>query len=104
MSPDDRKNFVQIVGQVLISDGILGDQEREHLDRLMDELKMPKEERRKALSGIDLDSPVEQRVSALSPDARAGLLVAVEAAVKVDDDASKNETSLLAQLRELLGA
>ncbi|MBX3246471.1 MAG: hypothetical protein KF901_04745 [Myxococcales bacterium] len=102
MTPEDRKRFVQIVGQVLISDGVLGDAEREHLDRVMDELQMPDTERKAALSGIDMDSNVEERVAALSEEARARLLSAVEAAVKIDGETAKSETQLLETIRRLV--
>jgi uncharacterized tellurite resistance protein B-like protein len=104
MSPEDRKRFVQIVGQVLIADGILGDAEREHLDRVMDELGMPDAERKEALKGIDLDSDVAERVAALSPEARGQLVGAVERAVSVDGDVPKSEAYLLAKIRELVGS
>ena len=102
MSPEDQKRFVQIVGQVLISDGILGDAERSHLDRVMDELGLEGAARKEALRGIDVDSPVEERVEALSPDARSQLLAAVERAASVDGEAQKAETQLVEQLRTLL--
>src|SRR5690606_20822625 len=104
MSPEDRKRFVQIVGQVLIADGILGDAEREHLDRVMDELGMPDAERKEALKGIDLDSNVEERVAALSDEARGRLVAAVERAAAVDGEAPKSEAYLAAKIRELAGS
>ena len=103
MTPEDQKRFVQIVGQVLISDGILGDAERAHLDRVMDELGLEGDSRREALRGIDVDSPVEERVRALSADARGRLLSAVERAAAVDGESHKAETQLVDQLRKLLG-
>lgn len=103
MTPEDRRRFVQIVGQVLISDGVLGDAERDHLDRVMDELQMADAERKEALRGIDMDSNVEERVAALSDEARARLLSAVEAAVQVDGEAAKSETQLLETIRRLVG-
>ncbi|MBO6935140.1 MAG: hypothetical protein JJ863_09190 [Deltaproteobacteria bacterium] len=104
MTPDDQKRFVQIVGQVLISDGILGDAERDHLDRVMDELGLQGDARKEALRGIDVDSPVEERVQALSDEARGQLLAAVERAAAVDGEAQKAETQLVEQLRNLLNA
>ena len=103
MSPEDRTRFVQIVGQVLIADGILGDAEREYLDKVMDELNLSDDERKNALKGIDMDSPVEERVAALSIQARGKLLAAVEKAVAADPAESKGETLLLERIRALLG-
>ncbi len=94
--------FVQIVGQVLIADGILGDAERDHLDRVMDELELSAEERQRALRGIDMDSPVEERVRALSGEARSKLLEAVERAVAADGQTSKGEALLLERIRDLV--
>lgn len=94
---------MQIVGQVLIADGILGDAEREHLDKVMDELKLSEDERKAALKGIDMDSPVEERVAALSEQARGELLEAVEKAAAADGGESKGETLLLERIRALVG-
>ncbi len=94
---------MQIVGQVLIADGILGDAEREHLDKVMDELKLSEDERKAALKGIDMDSPVEERVAALSEQARGELLDAVEKAAAADGAESKGETLLLERIRALVG-
>jgi uncharacterized tellurite resistance protein B-like protein len=102
MSPEDRKRFVQIVGQVLIADGILGDAEREHLDRVMDELGMADTERKEALKGIDLDSDVAERVAGLSAEAKGQLVAAVERAVSVDGDVPKSEAQLLETIRGLV--
>ncbi len=103
MTPEDRTRFVQIVGQVLIADGILGDSEREHLDRVMDELGLEGDARKDALKGIDVDSPVEDRVEALGPEARAQLLAAVEKAAALEPHESGRESVLLIRLRELCG-
>ena len=102
MSPEDRRRFVQIVGQVLIADGALGDDEREYLDRVMDELELSPEERKAALSGIDLDSPVEERVRALSPEARPKLVETIEKAAAIDGSSHRAESELIATIRELV--
>lgn len=94
--------FVQIVGQVLIADGVLGDPEREHLERVMDELELSAEERKAALRGIDMDSPVEERVQALSAEARGQLLSAVERAIAADGERSKGEELLFERIKALV--
>ena len=103
MSPEDRTTFVQIIGQVLISDGVLGDAERAHLDAVMDELGLDGDARKAALSGINMDSPVEERVAALGAEAKSQLLAAVERAAASDGDAAKSETHLVEKVRALLG-
>ena len=45
MDPKDRILYVQILAQMLIADGVLADEERAHLDRVMDSLGMPDDER-----------------------------------------------------------
>lgn len=102
MTPEDRKTFVQIVGQVLIADGVLGDAERAHLDKVMDELGLGEAERKEALRGIDLDSPVEERVNALSDAAKSKLLAAVEAAAGADGETAKVEQALVETVRALV--
>ena len=79
------------------------DDERAHLDRVMDELKLSEEERKAALGGINLDSPVEERVQALSPEARSRLIEAVERAVSVDGgNTHRAESELLDTIRGLV--
>ncbi|MEM9072812.1 MAG: hypothetical protein AAGE52_30175 [Myxococcota bacterium] len=104
MSPEDKTRFVQIVGQVLIADGILGDAERDHLERVMNELGLSDGEKKTAMRGIDMDSPVEERVKALSPEARTQLVEAVEKAVAADGETKKSEQELVAQIKSLVGA
>lgn len=102
MQTHDRKLFVQIIGQLLISDGVLSDPERAYLDRVMDSLAMDPQERKGALSGISMDSPVEERVADLSAEAKAKLLEAARGAADADGAQSKNELAFLARLEELV--
>jgi len=104
MQAHDQKLFVQIIGQLLISDGILSDPERAYLDRVMDSFSMGPEERKLALHGISMDSPVEERVAGLSAEARAQLLDAARDAVSADGETSKNESAFLERLEQLVGA
>jgi uncharacterized tellurite resistance protein B-like protein len=103
MNESDRKLFVQIIGQLLIADGALSDGERSHLDEVMDSLSMPPEARKAAMSGVSLDSPIEERVRALSPEARQHLLAAAETAIHVDGEATKAELEMVAAIRASLG-
>ncbi|HHH28692.1 MAG TPA: hypothetical protein ENK57_10165 [Polyangiaceae bacterium] len=102
MDPKDRVLYVQIIAQVLIADGVLADRERAHLDRIASSLKMPDDEKRAALSGVSLDSPVEERVSALSDAAKSNLLDEVEKALHVDGEISNSEKYLLERVRKLV--
>ncbi|MEM6955752.1 MAG: hypothetical protein AAF411_00025 [Myxococcota bacterium] len=102
MDVNDRTTFVQIVGQVLIADGVLGDDERAHLDRVMDELGLEGDDRRAALSGIDLDSDVKARVASLSAEARDQLVAAVERAAAADGESSKVEAAFVDEIRQLV--
>ena len=102
MNADERCAYVQIVGQVLIADGILADAEREYLDRLMDKLEMSPEDRATALHGIDLDSPVEERIATLSAESKQQLLTAVHEASHVDTTVT-GTPAVVRQIEELLG-
>jgi len=104
MQSHDQKLFVQIIGQLLISDGILSDPERAYLDRVMDSFGMDDASRKEALHGISMDSPVEERVAGMSPEARAKLLEAARGAVDADGETSKNEEVFLARLEALVSA
>ncbi len=96
--------FVQIVGQALIADGMLGDAEREHLERVMDELELSAEERQAAMRGIDMDSPLEERVRSLSPEARGQLVEAVERAIAADGQRTKGEELLIERIKALVAS
>jgi hypothetical protein len=102
MEANDRVTLVQLVGQMLISDGVLGDDERMHLDRLMDGLEMPPEERKRAFSGIDVDSPVEERVASLTEPTKARLVEELEKAMHAGGEVAPGEERLLARVRALL--
>jgi hypothetical protein len=101
MTPEDQSTFVKIVAQVLIADGVLGDNERKHLDQVMSELEMSKEEQKAALKGIDLDSPVEERIATLSDETRSQLMAAVERAAATDET-EEQENILVDRIRTLL--
>ncbi len=95
--------YVQILAQMLIADGVLADEERAHLDRVMDSLGMPPEERHAALAEVSIDSPVEERVSALSDSAKKSLLSEVEKALHVDGEMSRSEQYFLERVKKLIG-
>lgn len=103
MDSKDRTLYVQILAQMLIADGVLADEERSYLDRIMDSLGMPPEERRAALANVSIDSPVEERVQALSGDAKKSLLAEVEKALNVDGELSKSEAYFLDRVKKLVG-
>lgn len=99
----EKKLFVQIIGQLLISDGILADPERDYLERLMNGLGLSDAERREALSGISIDSPVHDRIAALSSDARGRLVEEARRAASADAERSPRERQLLEQIEQLAG-
>lgn len=103
MDVHDRKLFIQIIGQVLIADGVLTDTERDYIDRVMDNLGLEGDERSGALKGISMDSPVEERVGGLSAEAKGMLLAEVEKAIGADGETSKSEQQLLDEIRSLVG-
>lgn len=103
MDPNERKLYVQILAQMLIADGVLADEERAHLDRIMDSLQMPPEERSEALRGVSIDSPVEERVAKLGPETRQNLLSEVEKALTVHTgEMSNSEKWFLERVRKLV--
>lgn len=102
MEPKDRILYVQILAQMLIADGQLADEERSYLDRIMDSLEMPDADRREALGGVSIDSPVEERVRALSAAAKATLLTEVEKALHVDGELTRSEAYFLERVKTLV--
>jgi hypothetical protein len=103
MDASDRLLYVQILAQMLIADGVLADEERAHLDTVMDGLEMPPEERQEALKGVSIDSPVEERVAALSDGVKQDLLSEVERALTLDGELTKSEAYFLERVRKLVG-
>jgi len=102
MQPAERKLYIQILGQMLIADGVLADSERSYLDRVMDGLEMAPDERKAALSGISLDSPVEERIAGLSDAAKAQLRGEVDRAMGIDGEMARSESILLERVRAAL--
>lgn len=103
MDAKDQKLYVQILAQMLIADGVLADEERSHLDRVMDSLGMEAAARREALEGVSIDSPVEERVSALSDDVKKDLLQEVEKALRLDGELTNSEKYFLDRVKSLVG-
>jgi uncharacterized tellurite resistance protein B-like protein len=103
MESSDRILYVQILAQLLIVDGVLADQERSYLDRIMESLAMPEDERKRALKGVSVDSPVEERVQALGVEHRARLLAEVEKALDIDGQRTRSEEHFLARVKQLVG-
>jgi hypothetical protein len=68
----------------------------------MDGLEMPVDERKRAFAGIDVDSPVEERVSSLSEPTKARLVDELEKAMQAGSEVSPGEERLLARVRALL--
>lgn len=102
MERHERKLYVQILAQMLIADGVLADEERAHLERVMDRLELSGEERSEALGEVSIDSPVEARVAELGEAARGTLLTEVEAALDADGQRTKSEAYFLSRVRRLL--
>lgn len=67
----------------------------------MSELKMSAEAQKEALKGVDLDSPVEERIATLSADAKSQLVGAVEQAAATDES-EEQENILVDRIRTLL--
>jgi len=102
MERSDRITVVQLVGQMLISDGELGDGEHEYLERVIAMLALSDEERKEALGGINVDSPVEERVASLAADARERLVSELETAMHADGTVTPGEQRMLDKVKAVL--
>lgn len=103
MQQAERKLYIQVLGQMLIADGVLADSERTYLDSVMDGFAMDPDERRAALSGISMDSPIEERIAGLSAEGKALLKDEVERAAANDGETKRSEAVLLDRVRAALG-
>lgn len=100
---DERITLTQLVGQMLIADGELNDDERDYLDKVMLAFELSDEERKQVIRGIDVDSPVEERVATLSEEARASLVTELETAMYAGGDVAPGEERMLARVKAMLG-
>jgi uncharacterized tellurite resistance protein B-like protein len=103
MDASDRVTIAQVIGQMLIADGALNDAERDHFEGLMNRLGMDEVEKKEAIRGIDVDSPVEERVEKLGATVRDNLLVELESAMNASGEVAPGERILLDRVRSLLG-
>jgi len=102
MDATERVTIAQVIGQMLIVDGALSDEERAHFEGVMNRLGMNDAEKKQAMGGIDVDSPVEERVSILPADTRSKLLVELEAAMNASGEVVPGERILLDRVKALL--
>jgi uncharacterized tellurite resistance protein B-like protein len=99
----ERITLSQLVGQMLIADGELNDDERDYLDKVMAALELTDAERKQAIGGIDVDSPIEERVASLSDEARGALLTELETAMYAGGEVAPGEERMLARVKAMLG-
>jgi len=102
MDSNDRKLFIQLVAQVLIADAILSDDEHDYLESLIVKHGLTPEERKEALRGISMDSPLEERIKSLSPAGREALVNELMTTMLADGKATRNERVVVEEIRTLV--
>lgn len=103
MDATEQVSLAQIVGQMLIADGCLADPEREHLEKVMNALGMDAAAKKQVIGGIDVDSPLEERVAAMAADTRGRLISELEAAMHASGHVEPGEVAMLDRVKALLG-
>lgn len=103
MDPLELVSLAQIIGQMLIADGCLADPEREHLENVMNALGLDAAAKKQVIAGIDVDSPLEERVAAMAAETRGRLVTELEAAMHASGHVEPGEVALLDQVKALLG-
>ena len=103
MQSEQKKLVVQLVGQLLIVDGVLADAEREYRDTVIARLSMADAERKAALSGSSVDSPIEERVGQLDEEAKSFLRGELDTAIGADGSVTRSESHLVEKVRAVLG-
>jgi len=102
MEASDRKLFLQIVGQVLIADGALSDAEHGFLEGLNERIGADQAEWEAARHEVSVDSPIEDRVRALSDEARAKIVAAAVEAANSDGESVRSEQGMIERIHRAL--
>lgn len=104
MTPEDKLTIVQVVGYLLICDGLLQDEESQFLRDLMSDLELTGTLRSKAMGSINVDAPIDDLLATLSRPALERLAELVEAAAASDGDVDDAEQRVIDKVQALLNA
>ena len=102
MKSTDRMTILQILGQVIICDGVFTDEEHDYLAEVASSLGLTPREKTKALSNISVDSPAEARAATLEPAARSRLLSELDKAINADEKVVRVEQQFVERIRRAL--
>ena len=99
---DDGEAICLVISQVLVADGIMQPAERDLLERLMDSLGLPDEQRARVVNLEGLDE-ADAVVAALPFERRRDIVDHLLEAALVDGKLSPHETEAVRRLSERLG-
>ncbi len=94
--------FCEIVAQLLIADAAVTDQERAFLERLMDRFEFDDDDRRAVFGAVDIGQPIDDRLARLPEEAKAELLVELQAAAQADGEVGRGEAEIIQEVRQAL--
>lgn len=102
MELEDKQRFCRIVGQLLLADAEITDEEHGFLEKLMDRLGLDEAQKEGVVDSINPSESTEALVKALPEGARTQLVVELEAAARVDGQIAEHEQGLLDAVRRAL--
>lgn len=103
MNTDDQKRLVcQIIGHLLISDGLLTDAESAYMERMLTGFGLSTEERGAIINGINIDAELDQRLADMSEAELRELIDHMKEAASIDGDVAFSEQALIARVHSFL--
>ncbi len=102
MELEDKQRFCRVVGQLLLADAEITDEEHGFLEKLMDRLGLDEAQKEAVVDSIDPSESTASLVQSLPESARTQLIVELEAAAQVDGEIADHERELIDAVRQAL--
>ena len=102
MTQEEKMNFCQIIGTLLVSDLQLSDAEVAYLENLYQRLGITPSEREEVESCIDLQADLKAVARGLSPMARQELIYEINRAAWADGVLVKPEMRIIREIESVL--
>jgi uncharacterized membrane protein YebE (DUF533 family) len=104
MTEEARVSILHIVASVILADGMITDAEHDFLERLSGSLGLDAEQRKKVLSHVNIDEPIDPIVAKITEDTdKVEALRQAAGAMLVDGDIARPERALLERMADTLG-
>ncbi len=95
MNLAQRKAYFELVGKILIADGVYTDDERAYLDSVAKRLDLTPEDQKSVTSSLNADGDIGDALAALDASVRAQLIADLREAAGADGKTSVVEEKLI---------